>query len=168
MGKNPDMFANYKMSARAMKYFLLAYEQQMAGELEAAIVNYRKSLAVERSAEAFTFLGWTYSFQGKLAEAIAQCHNAIAVDPEFGNPYNDIGAYYLQMGKAKEAGPWLEKAKKAGRYDTPEYACCNLGRVYELRGLWPLAMREYQEALNIREDYLPAEAAFLRLQILLN
>jgi len=50
-------------------------------------------LAEEPSAEAHTFLVWVYSFERRFAEAIAECKRAIAVDPEFGNPYNDIGVY---------------------------------------------------------------------------
>ena len=56
----------------------------------------KASLELHPTAEAHTFLGWTYHFQGKLDEAIAQCRTAIDIDPEFGNPYNDIGAYLIE------------------------------------------------------------------------
>ncbi|MFQ5676825.1 MAG: tetratricopeptide repeat protein, partial [bacterium] len=115
-------FPNYKIGPQALKYFAMAYDFQMRGELEKAILHYKKSLEIEQTAEGHTFLGWAYSFMGKLAEAIDECHKAIAVDPDFGNPYNDIGAYYLQMGKIDEAIPWLEKAKNAKRYESPEFA----------------------------------------------
>jgi len=105
---------------------------------------------------------------GHSEEAIEECHKAIAVDPEFGNPYNDIGAYLLQLGKLEAAMPWFEKAKHATRYENPEFAYCNLGKVYELKGLWPLAMAAYEQALKIRADYAPAVAAFMRLQVKLN
>ena len=49
------------------------------------------------TAEAYTFLGWTYHFQGRIEDAIAECKRAIEVDPEFGNPYNDIGAYLIEL-----------------------------------------------------------------------
>ena len=105
---------------------------------------------------------------GKLAEAIQECHKAIAADPDFGNPYNDIGAYYLQMGKLDAAIPWLEKAKKARRYENPEFAYCNLGKIYELQGLWPKAMEEYKRALETQENYVPAQVALQRLESYLN
>jgi len=63
----------------------------MQGELDPAIELYRRSIEVCPTAEAHTFLGWTYSFQGRLDEARAECLKAIEVDPHFGNPYNDIG-----------------------------------------------------------------------------
>ena len=58
----------------------------MAGELDRAIEAYRRSIEVHPTAEAHTYLGWTYSFQGKLDEAMAECMRAIEIDPEFGNP----------------------------------------------------------------------------------
>lgn len=32
----------------------------------------------------------------ELEEAIAECHKAIALDLDFGNPYNDIGVYLIE------------------------------------------------------------------------
>jgi Tfp pilus assembly protein PilF len=162
------MFPDFHISPEALKFFKMAYEFQMQGELDKAVIYYKKSLEIEPTAEAYTFLGWTYSFMGKLEDAIEECHKAIAVDPDFGNPYNDIGAYLLQMGKFEQAIPWLKKAQKAKRYENPEFPYCNLGRIYELQGLWPLAMEQYKKALEIRADYLPARIALSRLQAYLN
>ena len=36
-------------------------------------------------------------FRADSNEAIAQCEIAIQIDPEFGNPYNDIGVYLMQQ-----------------------------------------------------------------------
>jgi len=162
------LFPDYHIGPRAMKYFKLGYQCQMRGDLEEAVRHYKRSLEIESSAEGHTFLGWAYSFMGRLDEAIDECRRAIAIDPEFGNPYNDIGAYLLQSGAVDEAIPWLEKARTAPRYENPEYAWCNLGKAYELKGLWPLAREAYQQALEIRGDYLPATAALDRVEVKLN
>jgi Tfp pilus assembly protein PilF len=69
------------------------------------------------TAEAHTYLGWTYSNMGRFDDAIEQCKTAILVDPEFGNPYNDIGSYLIQKGELDKAIPWLQMAKKAPRYE---------------------------------------------------
>jgi hypothetical protein len=45
----------------------------------------QQSIACQPTAEAHTFLGWTYSFMGRLDDAIAECH-ATETDPTFGNP----------------------------------------------------------------------------------
>ena len=97
----------------AQELFQQAYELQRARQYEQAISLYKQSIEVYPTAEAHTFLGWTYSFQERLDEAIEECHRAIEVDPDFGNPYNDIGVYLMQKGRFVEALPWLEKAKQA-------------------------------------------------------
>ncbi len=125
------------------------YRQQMAGDLDAAIETYRRSLAVWPTAEAHTFLGWAMSFQGRLDEAIEECHRAIAVDPEFGNPYNDIGVYLMQQDKLDEAIPWLEKAKQAPRYEPRQFPYMNLGRVFQKQGKWWQALRELEMAVRV-------------------
>ena len=75
-------------------------------------------------------MGWTYHFQGRLDEAIAECKRAIEIDPEFGNPYNDIGAYLIELDRFDEAIPWLERAVEAARYEPRHFPHYNLGRAY--------------------------------------
>lgn len=141
------------MNERAQFYFQQAYQFQVAGDLDQAIAFYRKSIEAEPTAEAHTFLGWTYSFQGRIDEAIAECRRTIEVDPDFGNPYNDIGAYLLQMGRHDEAIPWLEKALLARRYEPRHYPHYNLSRAYVQQGKWFEAVRELKSALEIYPQY---------------
>jgi len=163
-----EFFPDPDTNQEAIQYFERGYRLQMNGELEQAVFYYKKSLEIEPTAEAYTFLGWTYSYMDRLKDAIQECLNAIEVDPEFGNPYNDIGAYYLQLDRPKDAIPWLEKAKRAKRYASPEFAYTNLGRVYELLGLWPKAMTEYHESLEINPNYFPAKEALEHIAAKLN
>ncbi|RMI13542.1 MAG: tetratricopeptide repeat protein [Calditrichaeota bacterium] len=153
------MFPDYKIGPKAKEYFIRGYMHQMRGELEAAVECYKKSLEIEETAEGHTFLGWAYSMMGRLEEAIEECYKAIDIDPEFGNPYNDIGAYLLEMGQPDAAIPWLEMAKQTRRYATPEYAYTNLGRAYEMKGMWPLALSQYEAALRINPEFEPARVA---------
>ena len=125
-----------------------AYRYQMEGELDEAIEHYQRSVAVHPTAEAHTFLGWSLSFQGRLEEATAECLRAIEIDPDFGNPYNDIGVYLMQQGKLDEAIPWLGKAKQARRYEPRQFPFMNLGRVYLQQGRWWDALREFEGAVQ--------------------
>ena len=93
-------------------------------------------------------MGWAYSFQGRIDEAIAQCEIAIRLDPQFGNPYNDIGVYLMQQEKFDEAIPWLEKAKQAKRYEPRHFPYINLGRVYVSKGMLQKAIEEFKGALE--------------------
>nr|HQU28310.1 tetratricopeptide repeat protein [Nitrospirales bacterium] len=83
----------------AWHLFEQAYALQMKGKLEEAVDLYKQSIELFPTAEAHTFLGWTYSFMGQLNEAIEECHRAIRQDPDFGNPYNDIGAYLIELNQ---------------------------------------------------------------------
>jgi Tfp pilus assembly protein PilF len=152
----------------AWNFFQQAYECQMKGELEEAVTLYHQSLDHHPTAEAYTFLGWTYSFMGKLDEAITECHRAIALDPEFGNPYNDIGAYLIEKGEFDEAIPWFERAMRAKRYESPAFPHLNLGRVYERKGRWDEAVDSYKKALTLNPNYALAKRALGRLIGMLN
>src|SRR5688572_2372161 len=133
---------------KAAELFQLAYSHQMKGELDESIDLYKQSIAVVPTAEAHTFLGWAYSLQNRYDEAIAECRQAIAVDPDFGNPYNDIGAYLIEQGQFQNAIPWLEKATRAARYESYCYPHYNLGRVYEKLRQWGLAVQCYRKSLE--------------------
>src|SRR4029079_16959427 len=133
----------------AIKFFEDAYRKQMAGEYDAAVELYKKSIDAFPTAEAYTFLGWTYSLMGRVDDAIEECHKAIEVDPAFGNPYNDIGAYLLQKDQPDAAIPWLEQALRARRYASYHFAHMNLGRAYEAMREWLRAKTEYERALAI-------------------
>ncbi len=145
-----------------------AYRHQMAGDLDRAIELYRRSIQVCPTAEAHTFLGWTYSFRGRLEEATRECLRAIEVDPDFGNPYNDIGVYLMQQGKPGEAIPWLEKAKRARRYEPRQFPYMNLGRIYLQQGRWWEAMREFQGAVDVAPDDLHARKLLHELMAKVN
>lgn len=133
--------------------FRLAHIHQMLGDLENAERLYRRSLEVFPTSEAHTFLGWTYSTLDRLEDAMRECREAIDVDPTLGNPYNDIGAYLIELGRPDEAIPWLMRATQAERYCCAFYAHCNLGRVYMLRGDLVAAREQFARALDVNPDY---------------
>jgi tetratricopeptide (TPR) repeat protein len=152
----------------AGELFREAYERQMQGELEEAIDLYKRSIDVYPTAEAHTFLGWTYSAQGRLDEAIEECKRAIEIDPEFGNPYNDIGAYLIEKEMFNEAIPWLERATRAKRYEAYHYPHYNLGRAYTAKGMMIRATEEFQKALQLAPDYVLARNALDQLKRQIN
>src|SRR5204862_2166371 len=149
----------FSMNESAQDWFQRAYQAQMAGRLDEAIECYGKSIDLQPTAEAHTFLGWTYSFKRDYEQAIAECRRAIEVDPDFGNPYNDIGAYLIEKGALDDAVPWLERAKSAPRYEPRHFPFLNLGRVYLKKGDLSQALREFSEALKIHPHEPLAEGA---------
>jgi Tfp pilus assembly protein PilF len=141
---------------RAHLQWEAGYVLHQLGEYKRAIDAYRASIADRPTAEAHTFLGWSLSYLGRIDEAIAQCKIAIQIDPDFGNPYNDIGVYLLDQGRPQEAIPWLEKATVSRRYCCYQFPHGNLGRILLLQGKVEEARRAFERALEYDPHYLPA------------
>ena len=153
---------------QARQRFQEAFAAQMRGDYDRAVDLYLGSLALHPTAEAHTFLGWTYHFQGKIEEAIAECKHAIEIDPDFGNPYNDIGAYLIDLNRYDEAIPWLEQAIRAKRYEPRHFPCFNLGRVYLAKGMINRARELFQQSLSIEPRYTLARQALESVRRMVN
>jgi tetratricopeptide (TPR) repeat protein len=102
--------------------------------------------------------------RGGYEEAIELCKEATALDSDFGNPWNDIGAYLLALERYAEAIPFLEQALRSPRYLTYHYAHYNLGRAYEKLTDLEHARRKYLDALAQEPTYLLAREALERLE----
>jgi len=135
----------------------------MQGDFAKAIFFYKKSIDRQPSAEAHTFLGWAYSLLNKLEMAIQHCQKATEIDPEFGNAWNDIGAYYIKLGKFNEAIPYLERATRCEKYDAPHYPHFNLSRIYAKKGMLRKTQEELKMALKKDPFYAPAIDALKKL-----
>ena len=126
---------------------------QYQGRLGEAVTTYRRSIETFPTAEAHTFLGWTYSWMGLFDEAIEEAEHAIGVDPDYGNPYNDIGVYLMELGQPDEAIPWLIEATQAERYAEPQFPHLNLGRIRLEKGQLDQALTSFEMVLLVRPDY---------------
>ena len=149
-------------------FFQEGYRLQIGGDMEGAIAAYKRSIELYPTADAHTFLGWAYSFQGRIDEAIKECERAIQIDPDFGNPYNDIGVYLIEKGEYDEAIPWLQKAMVAKRYEPRHFPHMNLGRVLVRKGRYQEAITELKKALAIEPNYAAARIELHKLLGILN
>lgn len=153
---------------RAVLLVNLGLQAQEQGDLERAIELYNESLDLCPTAEGHTFLGWALSYADKLDEAIEHCREAIAIDPEFGNPYNDIGVYLMRRNQLDAAIPWLESAKKARRYQPRHFPYLNLGHIYAARGELKRAIEEFEGALRLTPEDAQIEEILRQLRAGLN
>jgi len=152
----------------AKEFFNKAYYLHLSGSIKDAIYYYKKSIKNYPTAKTHTYLGWAYSLLGNFEDAIEECKIAIELDPDYGNPYNDIGSYLLNLDRFDEAVSWFEKAIAAADYSMRYYPYFNLGRIYEKKGDWFKAKKYYDDALKIKPDYEAAKYAFLRLTSMMN
>jgi Tfp pilus assembly protein PilF len=153
---------------RAMELWDAGYQRHLQNDLEGAIDLYSRSIQTWPTAEAYTFRGWAYERMGRIDEAIAECRKAIEIDPDYGNPYNDIGAYLIAKGELDDAIPWLERAKQARRYEPRHFPYLNLGRVYVAKGMITAAAAEFERALEMEPNDLTSRQLLAHLRAMLN
>jgi len=137
-------------------------------EFYQAIDVYTASIKVFPTPEAYTYRGWSYSMIGDFDKAIVDCESAIELDPDYGNPYNDIGSYLLAQGRYEESRLWLEKALTIERYELKHYPYFNLGRLYEIKREWFIAIDYYRMALELNPHFTEAHNALLKVIALTN
>lgn len=129
-----------------------------SGDFPKARRLFRQSAENGASAESLTYWGWMEHHCGNTSAAIRLCQMAIDIDPEFGNPYNDIGSYLISLGDLETAIRYLEKAIHAKRYEPRQFPHINLGRVYLAKGLPRKAIEHFRMAL----EYAPEDPEVLR------
>lgn len=134
---------------RTQKLLQVGLDYVAAGEIGKGRDSFKASAEIVASAEALTYWGWMEHHLGHTELAIDLCKRAINHDPEFGNPYNDIGSYLVSQGKLDEAIPWLERATVATRYEPRQFPHINLGRIYLAKGMPLRALSELKKAQSL-------------------
>lgn len=138
-------------------YFRMGYTYQAAGDLQSAAECYLKSIERQPSPEAHTFLGWVLAQMGEFDAAILECERAVALDPDFGNAWNDMGAYLIEKRQIHKAIDCLKKAVQSKNYDSRSFPHFNLARAYIHEGLLLSSEKELEKALEINSDFKPAQ-----------
>ncbi len=158
-GADPQQEQSKEKSNRAEQLYNTGYLMGLLGRYEEAIRLFERSLEIQPTAEAYTYMGWTYSHLSNYKRAIEEAEKAIRIDPDFGNPYNDIGVYLIEQGKEDEAIPYLQKAMRAKRYCCYQFPHYNMGRIYLRKKMYEKAMKQFKKSLAIDPDYAPAAKA---------
>ena len=71
-------------------------------------------------------------------------------------------------GDYDEAEFWLREAINNPNYNFKYYSFFNLGGIFEIKGDWIEALKNYRKALKLNPSYDAAEKAVYRLTTLLN
>ena len=153
---------------KAEKYLAMANDFLDTGYCQDAIDHYRKSIKNYPTPEAYAALGWANAHLGNYDEAIEYCKIAISLDPDYGNPYGEIGACLLELGEVDEAAFYLRRAVLVRETDETHLAYYNLGRVWEARRNFSKALHEYHKALEIDPEFESARQAYYRLVRMMN
>lgn len=152
----------------AENYFNKACILHNRGNILEAIENFKQSIRYNPTSKAHYWLACAYGLQGRYQAAIDQCVLATDIDPDHGNPYNDIGSYLINLERFDEAVEWFDKAQNALFNAYRFYPFYNLGRIAEINGEWEEAIICYSKALELKPSYKAAEVALIRVYSYLN
>lgn len=123
------------------------------GDFVTALHEFRASAYVRRTAAALTNWGSMEHCLGDTGRAIELCHEAIALDPEWGSPYNNIGSYLVSQQRPEDAVVWFKRAIACKRLEgSRQVPHINLGKLF-------FARRDYEQALHHLEEALRLDPA---------
>lgn len=145
-----------------------ANELHLDGKLDEAIELYLESINIDPSADAYTYLAWALSSQGKYEEAIEECFKAISMNDAYWAAYNDIGTNMYNLDRLEEAVIWFEKGLDLTPEELQYIGLYNLGRVYEKKNSWQTAIKYYMNSFNINPDYELSKHGIMRMSAFLN
>lgn len=135
-----------RRSKRARQLLATGHRLAQVGDHRGALAEFEQAASLERTADALTFMGWMHALLGREDRAEQLCLEAIALDPDFGNPYNDIGTICLRRREVPQAIEWFERAKRARRYEPRHFPFMNLGRLYASLDMPEKALQEFEDA----------------------
>jgi len=140
----------------AAKYQLgVAYFE--AGNYRAAIPELSKAADLApANVEYRNALGMALLFGRNLDPAIKVFEEAIGIDPKNTEVKNNLASAYIMKGELEKAKPLLKQVLDDPLYPTPQFAYFNLARIYERQGKIDEAIEQYEQALDIRSDYVDA------------
>ena len=128
----------------------LALSQAQTGDLDDAIVNFRKSLTLDPSdAGAEDSLGTVLCEKGQSEEGFEHLRKAIALTPDYADAYNHLGWEQAKAGHTDEAVVYLQKALDL-RPSSLEYHV-NLGYVMAMRGNFAAAAPIFEKAVQLSD-----------------
>jgi Tfp pilus assembly protein PilF len=111
-----------------------------AGTLRQEAINYRVQ-------------GYEQQRRGDLAGALTSYEKAVALDPEYATPHNDMGVIFEQQGRLEDA----ERAYKTALERNPNHleAHANLAMLYEREGNKESAIFHWIKRYQLGDPYDP-------------
>lgn len=84
-------------------HFKRAERAREKGDHEAAITHYEEAIAIKRTAEAYSGMGWTYVARGDAHRATSFFERAVELSSSHGDALIGLGNAYQKLGKKKKA-----------------------------------------------------------------
>ena len=98
--------------------------------------------------------GVIYQSQGRFEEAISEYQKAIALEPQYGWAWSNLGNTWLSVRKVEEARECYHRAIEIDPRDPTFHN--NLGYAYSRQGKLDSARSEYERAVSLYPNYAAA------------
>jgi DNA-binding winged helix-turn-helix (wHTH) protein/tetratricopeptide (TPR) repeat protein len=136
------------------RYWILLRRDRLEGDLKAELKDLKHFALVQPDVADWPFhLGFYYlTHQRACDEAVSQYRTAIQLEPKRHIFYSYLGEALLMCGRRVEALETLERLRGLGLDDAPTHE--RLGSAFSLTGNYDAALRELQEALRIKPDFV--------------
>jgi tetratricopeptide (TPR) repeat protein len=143
-------------------YYNMGIGQQIRGESEAAIGNFKKSLKiVPNHAQSYLNMGNAQKSKGDLEAAIGSYRQALHLKSDYMDAYYNLAVLLQEKGNLKDAIDNYESAVKLN----PDYAEAynNMGTALSEQGDIDAAIDSFERSLSIKPDYAEAHNNMLQL-----
>ncbi len=125
-----------------------------------AIIQFNEALRINpNDYEAHNGMGKALLKQGKIEKAVAHLAEALRLKPDDPRTIHSWGLALMAQGNLDEAIVYFNKVLRTENW--PD-VYCNLGLVYTQRRKYDLAIQNYNEALRIDPDFVPAHEGLER------
>ncbi|GAF98371.1 unnamed protein product, partial [marine sediment metagenome] len=125
-----------------------------------AIIQFSEALRINpNDYEAHNGMGKALLKQGKIEKAVAHLAEALRLKPDDPRTIHSWGLALMAQGNLDEAIVYFNKVLRTENW--PD-VYCNLGLVYTQRRKYDLAIQNYNEALRIDPDFVPAHEGLER------
>jgi len=130
--------------------FGLAITYKRTKQTDEAIIGFKRLAEMNpRDTKPFLHLGDLYEERNELDVAIKYLREGVAIDPESPIFHNKLGALYLKKNELNRAEGELKKALSIKTSVPIPNAHFNMALLYEARGEFDLAIKEYEEEKKI-------------------
>lgn len=125
-----------------------------------AIIQFNEALRINpNDYEAHNGMGKALLKQGKIEKAVAHLAEALRLKPDDPRTIHSWGLALMAQGNLDEAIVYFNKVLRTENW--PD-VYCNLGLIYTQRRKYDLAIQNYNEALRIDPDFVPAHEGLER------
>ncbi len=135
-----------------------------SGDIERANFYFLKAMEEEENYESLFYLGLIENQDGNYREALSYYYRAILINPDYGNPCNEIGVILLRHGRDREAVFWLKRSIRCSVNDAPHIPLFNLATLYKMWNRPERSLQYLHKAITIAPYF--TEAIELRNQLL--